>query len=140
MSSFGLTPNTFDVLADTHTHFNYGFTAPGLYNVTFSVSASLAAGIGGGTATGSATYSFGVFDVGSDYEYPTSTPWTYAGQSFSVALVGNEHIDMGVALVPVPEPSAAILALLGVAGVVAAGVHRRRAGRDAGRTDAGFGG
>lgn len=126
MSTVGGTPNAFTVSVPAHTHFNYGFTAPGLYNVEFSVSALLAAGKGGGTATGTATYSFGVFDTASDYTYPTSTPWTYQGQSFSVALVGNEHIDMGVALVPVPEPSAAMMVIFAGTGLVLAGMRRRR--------------
>lgn len=107
------TPNAFNVDAGTHTHFNYGFTAPGLYNVEFSVTAPLASALGGGSAVGSATYSFGVFDTGSDYSYPPEVPWTYGGQSFSVALVGNEHIDMGVGLVAVPEPSTFVLSALG---------------------------
>lgn len=125
MSTIGGTPDAFTVSIPAHTHFNYGFTAPGLYNVEFSVSALLAAGKGGGTATGTATYSFGVFDTASDYTYPSSTPWTYQGQSFSVALVGNEHIDMGVALVPVPEPSAAMMAIFAGTGLVLAGLRRR---------------
>jgi surface-anchored protein len=125
MSTIGGTPNAFTVSIPAHTHFNYGFTAPGLYNVEFSVSALLAAEKGGGTATGTATYSFGVFDTASDYTYPSSTPWTYQGQSFSVALVGNEHIDMGVALVPVPEPSAAMMAIFAGTGLVLAGMRRR---------------
>ncbi|MFM8290856.1 MAG: choice-of-anchor M domain-containing protein [Planctomycetia bacterium] len=134
MSTVGGTPNAFTVSVPAHTHFNYGFTAPGLYNVEFSVSALLAAGKGGGTAVGSATYSFGVFDTGSDYQYPVSMPWTYQGQSFSVALVGNEHIDMGVALVPVPEPSGAMLAIVAATGLVWAGMRRRSVPPAAGRS------
>jgi len=119
------TPNTFNVSAGTHTHFNYGFTAPGLYNVEFSVTAPVSAALGGGSAVGSATYSFGVFDTGSDYSYPQSLPWTYQGQSFSVALVGNEHIDMGVGLVAVPEPSTAALSALGAFSLLGVGFGRR---------------
>lgn len=120
------TPNAFNVTAATHTHFNYGFTAPGLYNVEFSVSAPLSASLGGGTAVGSATYSFGVFDTGSDYSYPESVPWTYQGQSFSVPLVGNEHIDMGVSLVAVPEPSTLAMSALGVISLLGLSIGRRR--------------
>lgn len=120
------TPNSFNVGANAHTHLNYGFTAPGLYNVAFSVSAPLSAALGGGTAVGSATYSFGVFDTGSDYVYPESLPWTYQGQSYSVALVGNEHIDMGVGLVAVPEPSTFALSAVGVVSVFGLGLGRRR--------------
>jgi surface-anchored protein len=119
------TPNTFEVSAGTHTHFNYGFTAPGLYNVEFSVTAPVSAALGGGSAVGSATYSFGVFDTGSDYTYPESLPWSYQGQSFSVALVGNEHIDMGTGLVAVPEPSTAALTALGAFSLLGVGVGRR---------------
>ena len=125
------TPNAFNVAAGTHTHFNYGFTAPGLYNVEFSVSAPLASALGGGSAVGSATYSFGVFDTGSDYSYPPEVPWTYEGQSFSVALVGNEHIDMGVGLVAVPEPSTFALSALGAVTLLGLrlGRHRRQGGK-----------
>lgn len=119
------TPNSFNVSAGTHTHYNYGFTAPGLYNVEFAVSAPLSAALGGGSAVGSATYSFGVFDTGNDYVYPSSTPWTYQGQSFSVPLVGNEHIDMGAGLVAVPEPSTAALAALGGISLLGIGISRR---------------
>lgn len=132
MSTAGGTPDAFTVNVAAHTHFNYGFSAPGLYNVMFSVTAPLSAAKGGGTATGSATYSFGVFDTASDYVYPSSTPWTYQGQAFPVALVGNEHIDMGVALVPVPEPSGTMLAIVAAAGMVLA-VRRRRIAAAAGR-------
>jgi surface-anchored protein len=125
-------PNAFSVPAAAHTHFNYGFTAPGLYNVEFAVSATLAESLGGGPVSGSAVYSFGVFDTGSDYVMPSSTPWIYQGQQFTVALFGDEHIDMGVGLVAVPEPSALLLAGLGLAGLVGARVNRRRpaAGRE----------
>jgi surface-anchored protein len=119
------TPNAFSVAPGTHTHFNYGFTAPGLYNIEFTASGTLSAALGGGPVTGTATYSFGVFDTGSDYQFPITTPWTYEGQSFSVPLVGNEHIDMGLALTAVPEPAmgAGVLTLFGAAGAC---VVRRR--------------
>lgn len=121
------TPGSLTVAAGAHSHFNYGFTAPGLYNVTFAASGTLSPALGGGLVGGTATYSFGVFDTGADYEFPTSTPWTYGGQQFSVALVGNEHIDMGVGLVAVPEPATGVAALgaLAVGGIALA----RRRGR-----------
>ena len=123
------TPNAFQVSAGTHTHFNYGFTAPGLYDVEFTASGTLSPALGGGPVTGTATYSFGVFDTGSDYQFPGSTPWIYEGQSFSVALVGNEHIDMGVALTAVPEPATgtAALLVLAAAGSFMAWGRRRNA-------------
>ncbi|MFN9369774.1 MAG: choice-of-anchor M domain-containing protein [Planctomycetia bacterium] len=126
-------PNSLLVAAGGHYHYNYAFTQPGLYNVTFLASGNLSAGLGGGTVSGSATYSFGVFDTGADYVEPTSLPWTYQGQQFSVALFGDEHIDMGVALVAVPEPSSLALAGLGAvgAGLAALRSRRRRAGRRA---------
>ena len=123
------TPNAFQVSAGTHAHFNYGFTAPGLYDVEFTASGTLSPALGGGPVTGTATYSFGVFDTGSDYQFPGSTPWIYEGQSFSVALVGNEHIDMGVALTAVPEPATgtAALLVLAAAGSFMAWGRRRNA-------------
>jgi len=123
------TSNSLVVSAGGHYHYNYGFTAPGLYNVTFQATATLSEALGGGPVSGTAVYSFGVFDTGADYAPPTSTPWTYEGQEFPVALFGNEHIDMGVGLVAVPEPSAVVLAGLGLAGLVAARrLQPRRAG------------
>lgn len=119
------TPDAFTVPAGAHTHFNYGFTSPGLYNVEFAVTATLAAALGGGPVSGSATYSFGVFDTGADYVMPSSLPWTYQGQQFTVALFGDEHIDMGVGLAPVPEPSALALAGIGLAAVGAGALRRR---------------
>lgn len=120
------TPNNVVINAGGHYHFNYGFTAPGLYNVEFAATATLAAALGGGVVTGSAIYSFGVFDVGSDYVYPSGAmPWTYQGQQFSIPLGGNEHIDMGIALAAVPEPSSVALAGLGVAGLAGAELRRR---------------
>ena len=126
------TPNAFTVPAGAHTHFNYGFTSPGLYNVEFAVTATLAAALGGGPVSGSATYSFGVFDTEADYVMPSSMPWAYGGQQFTVALFGDEHIDMGVGLTPVPEPSAAALAGMGLA-AVGVGALRRWA-RSTGKT------
>jgi len=123
------TPNSLVVSAGGHYHYNYGFTAPGLYNVAFAATATLSEALGGGPVSGTAVYSFGVFDTGADYVEPSSTPWTYEGQEFTVALFGDEHIDMGVGLVAVPEPSALALAGCGIAGLVAA---RRRWSRRAG--------
>ncbi len=120
------TPNSLVVAAGGHYHFNYGFTAPGLYNVEFSATATLAEALGGGQVTGTAIYSFGVFDVGSDYVYPSGPmPWTYQGQQFPIPLFGNEHIDMGIALAAVPEPSSVVLAGLGAAGLAGAALRRR---------------
>lgn len=110
------TPNSLIVSAGGHYHFNYGFSAPGLYNVQFAATATLAAALGGGQVTGNAVYSFGVFDVGADYSYPSgSMPWTYQGQQFAIPLGGNEHVDMGIALAPVPEPGGLVIAGAGIA-------------------------
>lgn len=48
------TPNAFQVSAGTHTRFNYGFTAPGLYDVEFTASGTLSPALGGGPVTGTA--------------------------------------------------------------------------------------
>ena len=122
-------PNSLVVNAGGHYHYNYGFTAPGLYNVEFQANSTLSPALGGGPVSGSAVYSFGVFDVENDYVEPESTPWTYEGQQFTVALYGDEHIDMGVALVAVPEPSGLVLAGLGLAALVGANARRRRTAR-----------
>ena len=126
------TPNSLVVSAGGHYHYNYGFTAPGLYNVAFEATATLSEALGGGPVSGTAVYSFGVFDTGADYVEPSSTPWTYEGQEFTVALFGDEHIDMGVGLVAVPEPSALMLAGLGLAGLAAARRRRPRRARGGG--------
>lgn len=118
-------PNSVGVNAGGHYHFNYGFTTPGLYNVEFEAIATLASSLGGGQVTGSAIYSFGVFDTGADYNPPITGPLTFEGQVFPVVLFGNEHIDMGVGLVAVPEPSSVVLAGLGAIGLVGAAARRR---------------
>lgn len=41
--------------AGAHAHYNWGFTAPGLYEVTFTASGDL---VGGGPTSGTGTYSF----------------------------------------------------------------------------------
>lgn len=123
-SSGAGTPNSLVVNAGGHSHFNYGFTSPGLYNVAFEATATLSAALGGGPVSGTAVYSFGVFDTGADYVEPSSTPWTYAGQEFTVALFGDEHIDMGIGLAVVPEPSSLVLGGLGLAGLAAARLRR----------------
>lgn len=118
-------PNVFDVNVADHEHFNYAFTAPGLYNIEFQATATLSPALGGGQVTGSAVYSFGVFDTGADYVAPESGPFVYEGMSFPVVLYGNEHIDMGIGLVAVPEPSGVALAGLGAIGLAGAALRRR---------------
>lgn len=126
MSTFtGTTPNSLSVAANTHNHFNYGFTAPGLYNVELGVSATLSPALGGGLVQGSATYVFGVF-AQDNYPAVAETPYEFSGQSFQYFMYDNAHADIGVSLALVPEPSSVALAGLGVAGVLAAGWRRRR--------------
>ncbi|MFM8735196.1 MAG: choice-of-anchor M domain-containing protein [Pirellulales bacterium] len=123
------TPGSLTVAAGAHSHFNYGFTEPGLYNITFAASGTLSPALGGGLVSGLATYSFGVFDAGADYQFPASTPWNYGGQSYSVALVGNEHIDMGIGLAVVPEPATGVSAVGALAvGCIALARRRGRQG------------
>lgn len=55
VSSFNGLPDSFTYSTGVHDHFNYGFTAPGVYEVTFEASGEL---VGGGTVTGSGTYTF----------------------------------------------------------------------------------
>jgi surface-anchored protein len=138
-SGFGL-GNFVTVAAGGHSHFNFGFTAPGLYQVTFLASATLSSSLGGGAVSGMGTFSFGVFDVGQSYPSEPSAPYVFFGQTFDNFIYGDGHVDMGVALTAVPEPSSVVLAGLGAAGALAAGWRRRRratlrnsAAADAGR-------
>jgi surface-anchored protein len=56
-SSFDGLPDSFSYFTGIHDHFNYGFTAPGIYEVTLRATGNL---IGGGTVTGTGTYTFAV--------------------------------------------------------------------------------
>jgi surface-anchored protein len=126
-TGFGVA-NTLSIDAGGHTHFNYGFTTPGLYDVTFRATATLAAGLGGGEVAGIGTFRFGVFDTGSAYPEPDplAGPYVFFGNTFDNYIYGDGHVDLGVAVAPVPEPSSMALAGLGVAGALAAGWRRRR--------------
>lgn len=119
------TPNQLALVANTHEHFNYGFTTPGLYDVTFQASATLSPALGGGPVMGTATFSFGVFDVGDDYPEEPTTPYTFFGRTFDNFIYDNGHVDLGIALAPVPEPSTLVMAGLGLGAVAAAGIRRR---------------
>jgi surface-anchored protein len=122
-TAVGTTPNSLSVAAGSHSHFNYGFTAPGLYNVEFKVSSTLSPSLGGELVEGTTTYSFGVFDQ-NNYPEVAATPYVFAGQSFPYFMYGNAHADLGVALVP--EPSSVVLAGVGCCGVAAAALRRRQ--------------
>jgi surface-anchored protein len=125
-SGFNLS-NTLTVAANDHTHFNYGFTTPGIYDVTFEATATLAEALGGGQVAGTGTFRFGVFDTGSPYPEPDPMqgPYVFFGNTFDNYIYGNGHVDLGVALAPVPEPSSVALAGLGVAGIAGAALRRR---------------
>ncbi len=125
-SDFNLA-NTLTIAAGGHTHFNYGFTAPGLYDVTFAATATLASSLGGGQVGGTGTFRFGVFDTGSPYPEPDpmAGPYVFFGNTFNNYIYGDGHVDLGVALAPVPEPSSIALAGLGVAGLAGAALRRR---------------
>lgn len=125
-SGFNL-PNTLTIAANDHTHFNYGFTTPGLYDVTFEATATLAEALGGGQVAGTGTFRFGVFDTGSQYPEPNPMqgPYVFFGNTFDNYIYGDGHVDLGVALAPVPEPSSIALAGLGVAGLACAALRRR---------------
>lgn len=125
-SGFNLS-NTLTIAANDHTHFNYGFTTPGLYDVTFAATATLAEALGGGEVAGTGTFRFGVFDTGSPYPEPDPMqgPYVFFGTTFDNYIYGDGHVDLGVALVPVPEPSSIALAGLGVAGLAGAALRRR---------------
>jgi surface-anchored protein len=132
-SGFGSVPNQITVVPGSHSHYNVGFTAPGLYDVTFTASATLAAALGGGSVTGTATYSFGVFDTGDAYPAvaPTPGPYTFFDRSFDNFMLNGGHVDLGTGLVVVPEPSS--LALAGAAVVALMVVVTRRSRRGGGR-------
>ena len=125
-SGFNLA-NTLTIAAGGHTHFNYGFTTPGLYDVTFEATATLAEALGGGQVAGTGTFRFGVFDTGSPYPEPDPMqgPYVFFGNTFDNYIYGDGHVDLGVALAPVPEPSSVALAGLGVAGLAGAALRRR---------------
>ncbi len=55
-SSNGL-PDSFTFATGVHDHFNYGFTAPGIYEVTLRATGTL---VSGGVVTGTGTYTFAV--------------------------------------------------------------------------------
>ena len=125
-SGYGVA-NTLTIAAGGHNHFNYGFTTPGLYDVTFEATATLAEALGGGQVAGTGTFRFGVFDTGSPYPEPDPMqgPYVFFGNTFDNYIYGDGHVDLGVALAPVPEPSSIALAGLGVAGLVGAALRRR---------------
>ena len=125
-SGFGLS-NSLTIEAGGHAHFNYGFTAPGLYDVSFSATATLAAALGGGPVSGTGTFRFGVFDTGSPYPEPSPMlgPYVFFGNTFDNYLYGDGHVDRGIALAAVPEPSSIVLAGLGAAGLAGAALRRR---------------
>lgn len=125
-SGYGVA-NTLTIAAGSHNHFNYGFTAPGLYDVTFAATATLASSLGGGQVGGTGTFRFGVFDTGSPYPEPDpmAGPYVFFENTFDNYIYGDGHVDLGVALAPVPEPSSIALAGLGVAGLAGAALRRR---------------
>jgi surface-anchored protein len=125
-SGFNLN-NTLTIAAGGHTHFNYGFTTPGLYDVTFGATATLSEALGGGQVAGTGTFRFGVFDTGSPYPElnPVQGPYVFFENTFDNYIYGDGHVDLGVALAPVPEPSSIALAGLGVAGLAGAALRRR---------------
>jgi len=60
------------ITANFHAHYNWAFTQPGLYRITFAYSGTLLPSLGGGETSVSVTYSF---DVGT---FPDASPLRYA--------------------------------------------------------------
>jgi surface-anchored protein len=52
------------ITANFHAHYNWGFTAPGLYRVSFEFSGTLLPEHGGGESATTATFTFAVGDIG----------------------------------------------------------------------------
>lgn len=56
-----------NITANFHAHYNWGFTKPGLYRVTFELSGTLVPELGGQFTSTQVTYSFEIINAGNSY-------------------------------------------------------------------------
>ena len=71
------------ITANFHAHYNWGFTAPGLYRITFEYSGELVAELGGGMTSTQVIFTFDVGDTGETpsalrYAWPLDDDWAWS--------------------------------------------------------------
>lgn len=70
------------ITANFHAHYNWGFTAPGLYRLTFEYSGTLVPALGGGLVSTAVTYTFEVEHAGREsplrYAWPLGGGWSWS--------------------------------------------------------------
>lgn len=71
-----------NITANFHAHYNWGFTKPGLYRITFEISGTLLPELGGNYTATQATYTFEVVNAGDDsplrYAWPLGEGWEWS--------------------------------------------------------------
>jgi surface-anchored protein len=70
------------ITANFHAHYNYGFSAPGIYRITFEYSGELVPELGGGDTSTTVTYTFDVGDTSEAsplrYAWPLEEGWAWS--------------------------------------------------------------
>lgn len=70
-----------NITANFHAHYNWGFTKPGLYRVTFELSGTLVPELGGQFTSTQVTYSFEIMNAGNSY--PLRYAWAFGNWEWS---------------------------------------------------------